>query len=98
MDLHLEVLKACRNFTDIPFVLHGCTGMAEQQVRQSLEFGVAKINFGTQIRTQYVEYLREGLAQKIDKGHAWRLSQYASDRLVGDVQEIIRLAGSEGKA
>ncbi len=98
VDLHLEVLKACRNFTDIPFVLHGCTGMAEQQVRQSLEFGVAKINFGTQIRTQYVEYLREGLAQKIDQGHAWRLSQYASDRLVGDVQEIIRLAGSEGKA
>ena len=98
VDLHLEVLKACRNFTDIPFVLHGCTGMAEQQVRQSLEFGVAKINFGTQIRTQYVEYLREGLAQKIDQGHAWRLSQYASDRLVGDVQEIIRLAGSAGKA
>jgi len=98
VDLHLEVLKACRNFTDIPFVLHGCTGMAEQQVRQSLEFGVAKINFGTQIRTQYVEYLREGLARKIDQGHAWRLSQYASDRLVGDVQEIIRLAGSAGKA
>jgi len=96
--LHLDVLQACRSFTDIPFVLHGCTGMDEQQVRRSLEFGVAKINFGTQIRTQYVEYLREGLAQKIDQGHAWRLSQYASDRLVGDVQEIIRLAGSAGKA
>jgi len=96
--LHLDVLQACRSFTDIPFVLHGCTGMDEQQVRRSLEFGVAKINFGTQIRTQYVEYLREGLAQKIDQGHAWRLSQYASDRLVGDVQEIIRLASSAGKA
>ena len=67
--LHLDVLQACRSFTDIPFVLHGCTGMDEQQVRRSLEFGVAKINFGTQIRTQYVEYLREGLAQKIDQGH-----------------------------
>ena len=98
VDLHLEVLKACRNFTDIPFVLHGCTGMAEQQVRRSIELGVAKINFGTQIRTQYVEYLKEGLAQKVDGGHAWRLSQYASDRLVGDVQEIIRFAGSAGKA
>ena len=98
VNLHLDVLDACRSFTDIPFVLHGCTGMAEQQVRRSIEFGVAKINFGTQIRTQYVEYLKEGLEQKVDGGHAWRLSQYASDRLVGDVQEIIRFAGSAGKA
>ena len=29
-DIHLEVLEAVRKFTDIPLVLHGCTGMKEE--------------------------------------------------------------------
>lgn len=97
-DIRVDILEACREFTDIPFVLHGCTGMDEQLIRRSVAAGVAKINFGTQIRCQYVQYLRDGLAEGIDQGHAWRLSQYASRRLEGDIEEIIHLAGSTGKA
>ncbi len=72
--------------------------MDEKLVKRSLNSGVAKINFGTQIRYQYVKYLEEGLKNGIDQGHAWRLSQYASDSLTEDIKKIIMLAGSEGKA
>ena len=98
VEIHVEVLEECRAFTDIPFVLHGCTGMDEALVRRAIGAGVAKINFGTQVRTQFVQYLREGLAQGADEGHAWKLSQYAEGRLRQDIKDIIRLAGSEGKA
>ncbi|NCB63091.1 MAG: class II fructose-bisphosphate aldolase [Clostridia bacterium] len=98
VNIRLDVMEACRRFTDIPFVLHGCTGMGEDLIRKSLDLGVAKINFGTQIRCQYVQYLKEGLEQGKDGGHAWKLSAYAEERLRGDVKDIIRLAGSEGKA
>ena len=98
VDIHVEVLERCREFTDIPFVLHGCTGMDESLVRRAIDSGVAKINFGTQIRCQFVQYLKEGLAEGRDEGHAWKLSSYAESRLREDVKEIIRLAGSEGKA
>lgn len=97
-DLRLDILEACRQFTDIPFVLHGCTGMSDWQVRQTISQGVAKINFGTQIRYQFVNYLRQGLKENVDQGHIWRLSQYASNKLISDVQQIIYLAGSSGKA
>ena len=92
--IRLDVLEKCREFTDIPFVLHGCTGMDESTVRKSIDYGVAKINFGTQIRVNYVEYLRQGLEEGVDNGHAWRLSRYASDRLIEDIEGIIDLAGS----
>ena len=96
-DIHLEVLQQVRNFTDIPFVLHGCTGMNEDMVRESMNYGVAKINFGTQVRHNYMTYLREGCGMDF-QDHAWKLSQFAEEKLREDIKEIIRLAGSEGKA
>ena len=98
VDIRVEVLEECRKFTDIPFVLHGCTGMDEELVKRSIDSGVAKINFGTQVRCRYVEYLKEGLAEGKDQGHAWKLSQYAELRLREDIKDIIRLAGSQDKA
>lgn len=98
VDIRVDVLEKCREFTDVPFVLHGCTGMDESLVRRSISAGVAKINFGTQVRYQYVDYVRQGLAEGVDQGHAWRLSQYASDHLISDIENIIAMAGSEGKA
>lgn len=97
-DIRVEILEECRKFTDIPFVLHGCTGMDESLVRRAVKAGVAKINFGTQIRCQFVQYLKDGLCEGVDQGHAWRLSQYASARLEEDIAKIIDLAGSAGRA
>ncbi|ROR25292.1 fructose-bisphosphate aldolase class II/tagatose 1,6-diphosphate aldolase GatY/KbaY [Mobilisporobacter senegalensis] len=97
-DIKLEVLKAVREFSDIPLVLHGCTGMSESVIKEAIGLGVAKINFGTEIRYKYVEHYSEGLENLNHQGHSWKLSQYANDKLTEDVKAIIRLAGSEGKA
>jgi len=97
-DIHLDVLEKVRKFTDIPLVLHGCTGMKQEIIREAIKLGVAKINFGTEIRYKYVEHYEEGLKTLNHQGHSWKLSQYANDRLTEDIRQIIQLAGSEGKA
>jgi len=97
-DIHVEILEECRKFTEIPFVLHGCTGMDEDMIRRAIKAGVAKINFGTQIRSQYIKYLKQGLAAGKDEGHAWKLSQYTEKCLSKDIKDVIRIAGSQGKA
>ena len=96
-DIKLEVLEEVRKFTDIPFVLHGCTGMREDIIKEAIKLGVAKINFGTEIRYKYVEHYEEALKTN-HQGHSWKLSQLANDALTEDIKKIIRLAGSEGKA
>lgn len=95
-DIHLEVLEAVKETTDIPLVLHGCTGMEEEVIRKAIRLGVSKINFGTEIRYKYVQYYEEGLKDLDHQGHSWKLSMYASDILVEDVKNIIRLSGSAG--
>ncbi len=97
-DIHLDVLENVRKFTDIPLVLHGCTGMEESIVKDAIKLGVAKINFGTEIRYKYVQHYQEALEKLDHQGHSWKLSQYASDALAEDVKKIIKLSGSAGKA
>ena len=82
--------------TDIPLVLHGCTGMEESIIKDAIRLGVAKINFGTEIRYKYVQHYQEGLDQLEHQGHSWKLSQFANEALTKDVENIIRLSGSAG--
>ena len=97
-DIKLDVLRKVREFSDIPLVLHGCTGMSESIIKEAIRLGVAKINFGTEIRYKYVEHYEEGLKELDHQGHSWKLSKFSNDKLTEDIKAIIRLAGSEGKA
>ncbi len=97
-DIHLEVLEQVAQFSDIPLVLHGCTGMREDIITQAIGMGIAKINFGTDIRYKYVQYYKEALDTLDHQGHSWKISQWVSDKLTEDVKNIIRLSGSAGKA
>ena len=72
--------------------------MKEEVIKEAISLGVAKINFGTEIRYKYVEHYEEGLKTMDHQGHSWKLSQYANERLQEDVKKIILLAGSDGKA
>lgn len=97
-EIHVEILEQIREFSDIPLVLHGCTGMDDQVVRQAIKAGVAKINFGTQIRHAYVDYFKEGIDTLPHQGHSFKISQFASDKLKEDIKTIIRFSGSDEKA
>lgn len=97
-DIRLDVLEEVATFTDLPFVLHGCTGMSEETIKEAINLGVSKINFGTEIRYKYVEHYQEGLETLDHQAHSWKLSQYASTKLMDDVKHIIELSGSAGKA
>lgn len=96
-DIRLDVLESVRSFCGLPLVLHGCTGMEESVIRDAVKLGVAKINFGTEIRWKYIEHLEAGL-QTDHQGHSWKVSQYACNALKEDVKYIIALSGSEGRA
>lgn len=96
--INIDRLKEVRAVTDIPLVLHGCTGMSEETVRECISLGMAKINFGTMLRNNYLKYHNEAFAETDHQGHPWRCMQYAKDKLKDDVRWILGLTGAEGKA
>lgn len=95
--IRLDILEEVSKFTDIPLVLHGCTGMEHEIIKQSLKLGVSKINFGTQVRFQYIEHLKQAV-DKEKNGRSFIAMQEASNALIEDIKEIILLSESQGKA
>jgi ketose-bisphosphate aldolase len=94
-NLRLDILKQAKEITDIPFVLHGSTGIPEDMVKEVIKLGIDKINFGTLVRHKYIEYYKEGLDTLDHQGHSWKVAQYAEGKLRDEViKDIIRLAGS----
>ncbi|MDD5660111.1 MAG: class II fructose-bisphosphate aldolase [Actinomycetota bacterium] len=96
--IQLSILEQCRKITDIPLVLHGCTGIPDKTVKKAISLGVSKINFGTLVRHKYVEYLKEGIENLDHQGHIWKISQYASRKLEKVISDIIDLSESAGRA
>ena len=97
-NVNLGLLDEVRKFSDVPLVLHGCTGMDDDTVRKAIKAGVCKINFGTHIRFKYMEYLQKAINNLDHQGHSWKVFQYSSKELERDIREIIMLSGSDGKA
>jgi len=96
--INVERLKEVRAITDVPLVLHGCTGMPEETVKECIANGMAKINFGTMLRNNFLTYFDEAYNNTDHQGHPWRCRQYVKDKLKDDVRWILSLTGSEGKA
>jgi len=96
-NIRLDVLQDIRNITDIPLVLHGSTGMAEDIVKEAIDIGICKINFGTLIRHKYMEFYKEGIDTLDHNAHSWMVAQYAVNKLKDVVKDIIELSGSAGR-
>jgi len=94
-DLLKEVKIIAR---DTPLVLHGSTGIPEAVVKECIQIGIAKINYGTIVRHKFLKYMREGIELEHEhKSHIWRLSRYAKERLKEDIRSIIRVTGSNNR-
>jgi len=61
-DLDLERLEAIRRRVDVPFDLHGGTGIDGDSLREALRLGVAKVCYGTYVKQRYIRAVEEALA------------------------------------
>ena len=57
VELDLELLSQIRARVPVPLVLHGASGLADDQVTAAIELGVAKINVNAELRRAYREAL-----------------------------------------
>ena len=104
-DLDLAHLAAIRQKVDVPLVLHGGSGIANDSLAQAISLGVAKVNYGTYLKQRCLAAIRQSLATADtnphhllgDGGHADLV--VVARRAVRDaVLERIGLLGCCGKA
>jgi len=96
--LNMQRLRDVRSVTDVPLVLHGTTGLKTEQIKDCISLGMAKVNLGTQLRTNYVKHYQDLAENFGHKGHPWRIAEQIKERMKKECVEFLKLVGSDGKA
>lgn len=64
--LDIERLKAIKKVVDIPLVLHGASGLTDEDIKECIKNGICKVNFATELRIAYSDGVKKVLAEKPD--------------------------------
>jgi fructose-bisphosphate aldolase class II len=101
--LSFETLAAIKDKVgDMPLVLHGGTGIPEDQIKKAISLGVAKINVNTECQLTFAEATRKYIeAGKDLEGKGFdprKLLAPGVDAIKATVKEKMELFGSVGKA
>lgn len=81
-----------------PVVLHGGTGLADEDFRRFIEAGVSKINISTAVKVSYVAGLREVLDAAPGGVDPLRLLRTAGQSVRAEIGQHITVFGAAGHA
>lgn len=95
--INLEHLQVIHDRLGIPIVLHGGTGVSEDDVKGAISRGVSKVNIATEWRRATIDYLRDQLADPSNNDF-FALNKGITDTISSIVEEKIALFGSAGRA
>ncbi len=59
--IRFDLLEEIRKATDIPLVLHGGTGVPDEDFKKCVSMGMSKINVGTGLKKVYTDAVREAI-------------------------------------
>lgn len=106
--LHLDLVGKLRKTVPVPLVLHGGTGIDEDDLREAIRLGVRKINVGTVLRRTYINSYKEYfLTHQVDTldpneltstGGELDMHRTVRSKVSDEVARLIRLFGSVNKA
>lgn len=60
--LDFDRLAQLRDAVSVPLVLHGSSGVPDEDVQKAISLGVCKVNFATELRVAYTEAARQTLS------------------------------------
>ena len=96
--LDLERLSAVREKVSIPLVLHGTSGVPEDQVRECIRRGICKVNYATDLRIAFTAGVKKAIEGQPAAFDPKKYLAEGRKAVQGRVQELIRLLGSSRKA
>ena len=95
--LDYERLTAIRNVVDIPLVLHGASGLSEEQIKECVARGICKINFATELRQAFTSAVKKYLSVDSNVIDPKKMGKMAMEAVSLVVKEKIIQLGSNNR-
>jgi tagatose 1,6-diphosphate aldolase GatY/KbaY len=96
--IDFERIGRIARFVDVPLVLHGGSGIPEEQVRRAVSLGMAKMNVATELRIVFSDAIKAVFAKNPEENDPRKYMVPAKQALKEAAIEKMRLCGSFGKA
>lgn len=92
-NLDLDRLERIRNEVDIPLVLHGASGLADEVVIESIKRGICKVNFATELRIAFSNGVKETLKENPEVIDPKKFGALGRDYVKAIVMEKMKVCG-----
>jgi len=93
-----ERIKRIAELVKIPLVLHGSSGVMDDEMKKGIKEGLCKINVATQLNMAFVEGMRKALNEKPEEVDPRKILGVSKELLKKVVRDRIRVFGCSGKA
>lgn len=90
-ELDIELLKIIYEKVDVPLVLHGGTGIPDEQVREAINNGICKINFGTGNFQSFYRMMNDYVMEPEKKGNIFDFLAYQKRGVKEYLRDRIRV-------
>lgn len=81
----------------MPLVLHGGSGVPDEDVQQAIRLGIAKVNVGTELKIAFATAMKRYFAAHPDASDPRYYMREGMDAMKKVIHEKITLCGSEGR-
>jgi len=98
ISLDLKRLKAIRERVSVPLVLHGSSGVSDNDIKQGMAMGLCKINVATQLAQAFTGAVREVLNSDQELVDPRKYLAAGRNAQMEIVRERIQFFGASGKA
>ena len=96
--LDISRIEKIRELTGVPLVLHGASGVNDDEVRKGIAAGICKINIDTRIRMIFTKKMKEMLEENPNQIDPRKILGPAKDAAKEIIRNRIRIFGCNGKA
>lgn len=95
--LNKELITTLRGMLQAPMVLHGASGLSDEDVKDCIRRGICKVNFATELRAAYTEGVKAVLAENPKTFDPKAYGKEARQRVKSLVMERMLVCGCDGK-
>lgn len=96
--LDKERLSEIRKVVSIPLVLHGTSGVPDEDVMDCISRGICKVNYATDLRIAFTKGVKQVLADNPDVYDPKKYNAAGREEVKKYVMDKIKVCGSVGKA
>lgn len=96
--LDKDRVKVIAGKVNVPLVLHGASGLSEEDVKTCVANGMCKVNFATELRVAYTDAVKKLLAEKPETYDPKKLGVVGIEAVKEQVMARMKMCGCDGKA